>query len=102
MDLQSDDFFGSCNSAKISSKKVPQNLTIELLGYHARDNIRIENILVSFVSPTWIGNPLQYEILDVGWSGTNYKSYEDGGVHLIKTMKSKNPGWYQFIRRTHF
>ena len=96
MDSTSDDFFDSCQNAKIFKDDIPQNLSIEFLGYHARDNIRIDDVHLSFKSPTWIGQPLNYEILDFGWTGTNYESYEDGGVHAVRNSTLKNPGWYKF------
>ena len=49
-----------------------------MTGYHERDNINIEEVLVSFASKTWLSQPLQFYASNMGWTGTNYESYDEG------------------------
>ena len=62
-----------------------------MTGYHERDNINIEEVLVSFASKTWLSQPLQFYASNMGWTGTNYESYDEGGVHLVTPLNLKNP-----------
>ena len=92
MDLQSDAFFGTCANYEIYMEKIPKNVSIEFLGYYARDNIKVDQVKVSFSSPTWLSHPLQYQGSNIGWTATNFQTYEDGGVHVISQLQLKNPG----------
>ena len=51
---------------------------------------------LSFQSPAWPNNPLEFEADDLGWSGTNEESYEEGGAHLKGNLNLKNPGLEYF------
>ena len=53
-----------------------------MTGYHERDNINIEEVLVSFASKTWLSQPLQFYASNMGWTGTNYESYDEGYCDL--------------------
>ena len=92
MDLQSDAFFGTCTNYRIYMEKIPKNVSVEFLGYYARDNIKVDQVKVSFSSPTWLSHPLQYQGSNIGWTATNFQTYEDGGVHVISPLQLKNPG----------
>jgi hypothetical protein len=92
MDLPSDAFFGKCRGFKIQRNLIPKNLSVEVLGYYNRDNIKIDTILVAFVSPTWLGQPLEFETANLGWTTTNINTYGDGGVHVLKSLKLQNQG----------
>ena len=45
-------------------------------GYHERDNIKIEKVLVSFASQLWISPHLQFEAAEIGWTSTNYQRFQ--------------------------
>ena len=96
MNLPSDSFFGTCSDIEFHRNDIPQNLSVQVLGYYNRDNIKIDKLMITLLSPTWISYPLEFEVLNLGWTETNYINYGDGGVHLIKHMILKNPG--EFIR----
>ena len=51
-----------------------------MTGYHERDNIKVEEVLVNFASKTWLSQPLQFHASNIGWTGTNYQSYDEGKV----------------------
>ena len=53
---------------------------------------QIERVVTSFQSPAWVNNPVEYEVVDLGWSTTNEENYQEGGAHLKSKMMLKNPG----------
>ena len=49
---------------------------------------------LSFRSPAWLNNPVEFVAEDLGWSGTNEGSYQEGGAHLKQKLMLENPGWH--------
>ena len=47
---------------------------------------------LSFRSPAWLNNPVEFVAEDLGWSGTNEGSYQEGGAHLKQKLMLENPG----------
>ena len=100
MNLPSDAFFDSCKTLRISRANVPQNVSVELLGYSSTDNINVKSVLISLSSPTWISHPLEFQAKDIGWTSTNLQTYIDGGLHVISQLHIKNPGTTMFKRHS--
>ena len=93
MNLPSDAFFDTCKTLRISRTNVPQNMSVEFLGYSSNDNINVKSVLISLSSPTWISRqPLEFQAKDIGWTSTNLQTYIDGGLHVISQLQLKNPG----------
>ena len=94
MDNPSENYFGTCLHSKLNRENLPMNLSIEFLGYHKTDHIKIERALVAFSSPTWLTNPLKFQGSKIGWSDTNYQSYQDGGIHVLSALTLLNPEFH--------
>ncbi len=92
MDLPNDAYFGTCHGFQIQKESVPADLQVEMLGYYNRDNLEVDRIQLDFTSPTWLGEPLQFQADNVGWTSTNYKTFADGGVHVEAPLTLLNPG----------
>ena len=63
-------------------------------GYHERDNIKIEDVLVSFASQLWISPHLQFEASQIGWTSTNYQrlqktSISDKKISELERLRNK-------------
>ena len=63
-------------------KRLFHKFLLFLTGYHERDNIKVEEVLVNFASKTWLSQPLQFYASNMGWTGTNYQSYDEGYCDL--------------------